>query len=106
MKRLSLIVGLLALPAMADVTVNVSVSLSNDQVWALKQDYADYSADTNNPAMTQVQWFQMNCTNQLLRAVDRRLQIRKQDFLRTITERWPSLTPAQQSNVVQALPAQ
>ena len=106
MKYIIAFITLLAWPLVAQQTVSVTVTLSAEQVWALTQDYADYSADTNNAAMTKLQWFTMNTTNQILRVADRRVQIRKQEMLRTVADRWAALTPEQQTNVVNALPAQ
>ena len=97
---------LLAWPLMAQQTVTVTVTLSAEQVWALTQDYNDYSADTNNPALTKLQWFTANTTNQILRVADRRVQIRKQEMLRTVADRWAALIPEQQTNVINSLPAQ
>ena len=105
MKAIASILMVLAASAVAQTTVSITVTLTPDQVWALTQDWNDYNADTNNAAMAKIPWFTMNATNQIHAAANRRVQVRKQDHLRSIAERWNSLTPAQQSNVVAALPA-
>lgn len=103
----------------ADVTVTLQVTMNNEQVWALTQDYGDWVASgivnevnesgivTNSYStntLTKLEWFKKNATNQIHSAANRRVDIRKQQTQAIITQRWQSLTPEQQTNVINALP--
>jgi len=105
-KLLTLLAVLAPLAVFGQQAVTLTVNLTSEQVWALTMDWNDYRAASTNNTLTKLQWFQSNATNQIIAAANRRVDIRSQQLAQIIAQRWSTLTPAEKTNVLNALPAQ